>query len=84
VCGIRPAEPGFRSVRIEPNLADLKWVKGSMPHPQGAIIVELKKNNNTIKGSFFLPAGVHGTFEMFGTSIKLHDGDNPVCIKAGP
>ncbi len=83
VCGIRPAEPGFKSVHIQPNPGALKWLKASMPHPQGDITVELRKIEKKIKGSVILPAGLHGTFEMFGASIKLRHGENLINIKTG-
>ena len=35
VLGITPAEPGFKSVRIEPHLGPLTWVEGKVPHPSG-------------------------------------------------
>ena len=33
VAGIRPASPGFRTIRMEPALGELKFIKGQMPHP---------------------------------------------------
>ena len=35
VAGIRPAAPGFRSVRIEPSLGTLDRFEASMPHARG-------------------------------------------------
>ena len=41
VLGVRPAEPGFKSVRIAPNLGPLRRVEGRVPHPRGEIVVRL-------------------------------------------
>ncbi len=46
VLGIQPVEPGFRKVRIEPNLGDLEWVEGSFPTPYGVIYVSHRKNED--------------------------------------
>lgn len=39
VLGIQPLAPGFRRVRIAPQLGDLEWVEGSYPTPHGLIRV---------------------------------------------
>src|SRR6187401_961004 len=38
VLGIDTDAPGFKKVRIEPHLGDLKNVNGKMPHPNGTIL----------------------------------------------
>ena len=43
VLGVRPAEPGFKSVRIAPNLGPLRRAEGRVPHPQGEIVVRLAR-----------------------------------------
>ncbi len=43
ICGIKPNEPGFKSVLIEPHFGNLNWINGSMPHQSGNIKVSLKK-----------------------------------------
>jgi alpha-L-rhamnosidase len=40
VAGIMPAEPGFRSVLIEPRPGKLNTFKATMPHPSGPIVVD--------------------------------------------
>ncbi len=37
--GVKPASPGYETYTIEPNLADLKWVEGKVPTPNGDIYV---------------------------------------------
>ena len=44
VLGISPAEPGFRSVSIEPRLGGLEWAEGTFPTPLGLISVEHRKD----------------------------------------
>jgi hypothetical protein len=71
VAGIRPASPGFRSVRMEPALGELQFIKGQMPHPSGSIIFDLKRNGNAIQGEVNLPEGLTGTFGWNGKSVQL-------------
>ncbi|RLF02913.1 MAG: alpha-L-rhamnosidase [Thermoprotei archaeon] len=39
ILGIRPLEPGFKKVLIEPHYCDLKWAEGRIPTPFGKIEV---------------------------------------------
>jgi alpha-L-rhamnosidase len=74
VLGIRPAEPGFASVKIEPQLGPLKWVKGAMPHPKGLISADLEVNGSRLIGTVGLPDGVRGTLTYNDKIIKLKPG----------
>lgn len=59
VLGIKPVEPGFRVVRIEPHLGDLTWAEGTFPTPHGVIKVRhVKQADGTIRSTFDLPDGV--------------------------
>jgi len=46
VLGIKILEPGCNVIKLEPQLGDLKWVKGSYPTPKGVLYVEHKKDSN--------------------------------------
>ncbi len=73
VAGIRPASPGFKTIRMEPALGDLKFIKGQMPHPSGMIVFDLKRNGtNGIQGEVTLPAGISGTFSWYGNTVQLN------------
>jgi len=79
ICGIKPNEPGFKSVLIEPHLGRLKWIEGSMPHPMGTIKVCLKKDKqNRLSGDVTLPENLTGTFIWNGQSIVLKGGINQI------
>lgn len=72
VAGIRPASPGFKSLRMEPALGDLKFIKGQMPHPSGTIVFDLKRTGSIgIQGEVTLPEGLTGTFGWNGKTIQL-------------
>ena len=72
VAGIRPASPGFKTVRIEPALGALKFIKGQLPHPSGLIIFDLKRTGTDgIEGTVELPGSLSGTFIWKGKSVSL-------------
>ncbi len=81
VCGIKPNEPGFKSVRIEPHLGSLKWISGSIPHRLGNIKVELQKEHEgSIKGQVILPEHLKGVFIYKNKKILLSGGANSIQI----
>ena len=70
--GIRPAEPGFKSVLIAPNFGELNEIQAVYPHPKGNIIVDLQKISTGITGSISLPEELSGEliFQGFRQSLK--------------
>ena len=81
VCGINPAEPGFRSVRIEPFLGNLNFAEGQMPHPAGEIAVRFEKTaNGGLKGSVSLPTSLTGSLVWKGKTIPLKGGKQEVAL----
>ena len=75
VLGVRPAEPGFKSVRIAPHLGVLQRAEGLIPHPQGDIEVKLaRKGERGIRAEVTLPPGVSGVFEWGKRETPLRPG----------
>jgi hypothetical protein len=72
VAGIRPAEPGFKSVLIEPALGKLSYIKGKFPHPSGIIYFDIKKTaGDGISGEITLPEGLKGMLRWKGKTQTL-------------
>jgi hypothetical protein len=72
VAGIRPSAPGFKTIRMEPALGSLNYIKGQMPHPNGMIFFDLKRNGaDGIQGEVNLPEGLTGTFSWKGKTMQL-------------
>lgn len=78
ILGIRPASPGFRSVRIQPFLGPLQEVDASMPHPDGAISVRFCRDGDFLTGEISLPPEIGGELISGGMKIALHGGINQV------
>ncbi len=59
VLGVEVIEPGCKTVKITPNLGDLKWVEGTYPTPEGVIkIRHEKREGGEIKSEITAPEGV--------------------------
>lgn len=84
VCGIEPASPGFKTVRIRPSLGPLKTVDARMPHPAGEIALKLQKmEQGAIEGEVTLPQGLEGVFEYQQTVTVLKSGTTRVAMPSG-
>ena len=80
-CGIQPAEPGFRSVRIEPAFGPLTTVSGTVPHPLGNIVVQFQKTvTGGLTGTVTLPEKLTGTVRWQGKSVPLKGGVQSVSL----
>jgi alpha-L-rhamnosidase len=77
VAGIRPGSPGFKTVEIEPAPGKLTFIKGQIPHPNGIISFDLKRNGTDgIKGDVVLPEGLTGSFIWKGKTIPIKGKTN--------
>lgn len=80
ICGVEPAEAGFRSVKIEPHLGCLNRVEGKIPHPLGNISIILERENKGINGKIVLPEGLSGRFIWNKQTLVLHSGQNLIDL----
>lgn len=71
IAGIRPASPGFRTVRIEPQLGPWKELRCRMPHPDGWIALDLHATARGLEGAVTLPAAVTGVLRWNGRQAPL-------------
>ena len=81
VLGVRPAEPGFKSLRIAPRLGPLRRAEGRVPHPRGEIVVRFTRpEGGGLRGEVTLPDGVTGVLEWGGKEIALRPGRQEVSF----
>jgi len=81
VCGLTPGSPGFRTVLIEPQLGSLKWVRGTLPHPDGPVSVDFKRGaKGQLTGTVTLPPGVTGKLRWQGKALDLKPGTQAVKL----
>jgi hypothetical protein len=78
VLGVTPASPGFDTIAIRPELADLTWAKGSVPTPHGDVTVAwalskdklltlgwpLSKSEDILKLDIDVPAGAEADITL--------------------
>jgi hypothetical protein len=62
VLGIRPDAFGFGRVLIRPQLGGLDRAAGSVPHPNGTITCEVRREGDGLSGWVDLPPGTTGAF----------------------
>ncbi len=73
VAGIRPASPGFKTVRVAPSPGNLTLISGKMPHPGGMIEFRITPEQAKI----ILPGDCTGVYcKQDGTEVPLNAGEN--------
>jgi len=80
VAGIRPASPGFRSVRLEPHLGSLSTLEATFPHERGPIAVAYHRTSDALEAKVTLPAGLSGTLVWQGQARELRPGTQELRI----
>jgi hypothetical protein len=81
VLGVRPATPGFRTVRIAPALGPLRKAAGRVPHPRGDIDVSFTRSGDGgLSAEITLPPGLTGRLEWRGRSVPLRAGRQSVRL----
>ena len=81
VLGVRPAEPGFRTVRIAPHFGPLRRAEGRIPHPRGDIVVRFERTEDGgLRGEVTLPEGLTGVVEWKGKELPLRPGRQQVAF----
>ncbi len=80
VAGIRPNNPGFATVSIEPHLGNLKHVLAIVPHPRGEIKAEYSAGSSGVTATIVLPLGVSGELNWRGEVSRLHEGAQTIHL----
>ncbi len=76
ILGVRPLEPGFKKVLIEPHHCDLSWARGRVPTPYGEVEVSWDREENEYRLRVKLPMKVSGLVRTSVPSRKFElEGD---------
>ena len=76
VAGIRPASPGFATLRVRPAPGDLPYLRVRTPHPAGLVELEMESSLQNWTVHLHLPAGIRGMLETRTESLELNPGKN--------
>ena len=77
VFGISIVKPGWKEIRIKPNLLFLKDIQGEVVTPRGIISFTMEKEGRKIHAHILLPKGMEASFiGADGTKRKLYAGEN--------
>lgn len=82
VLGIRPSAAGFAQVEIAPQLGGLEWAEGTMPHPNGEIVLKVRYADASLRADITLPAGLGGEFRHAGEAYVLRPGHQTIVLAA--
>ncbi len=83
VLGVRPAEPGYATVRIAPQPGRLQWAQGRVPTPHGVVECIWRREGETFTLDVALPAGAKGEIELpFNGEIAVEKG-SVIKLKSG-
>jgi alpha-L-rhamnosidase len=80
VAGIHPSSPGFASVRIAPHPGALEQFEATMPHQQGEIRVQYRRDGTKAKFVISLPQGLPGVLTWNGEQHTLHSGEQTLLL----
>lgn len=80
VCGIRPDDIGFKSVKIQPNLGTLNKISAKMPHPLGEISVKFLRKDDKLSGEIILPKGLKGKLIWKNKEVVLREGKQNIVL----
>jgi alpha-L-rhamnosidase len=82
VAGIRPASPGFATVRIEPHLMNMpRVVEAGIPTPKGMVEVKYTTVASGVDAAVRLPEGVTGELVWEGKVTAVHAGEQKVEMR---
>jgi alpha-L-rhamnosidase len=80
VAGIRPKEPGYSTVLIEPHLGQLRRVVSSVPTPKGTIEVKYESGASGVTADVTLPVGMAGELVWKAKTNSLHPGHQRLLL----
>jgi alpha-L-rhamnosidase len=76
VLGVDSYSPGFKKIKIEPQLGDLTAIGGEIPHPDGKVTVDYKLEKGKWKINISLPELTTGIFVWKAKQYRLKGGSN--------
>lgn len=79
--GIDSDAPGFKQVKIEPHLGNIREIGGSMPHPNGMIFVSYSRHGDRLHAKIILPHDVNGRFIWREKVYSLHAGESILDVR---
>ena len=71
VLGVRPLEPGYSKILIAPQPGALKWIRGKVPTPKGAVSVSW--NTDPASLDIEVPPGATASVELPARSGASND-----------
>lgn len=80
VAGVRPKQPGYAGVTLEPHLGKLRHVACSVPTPKGMIELKYESDASVVNAEITLPVGMAGELVWKGKTNTLHPGHQRMAL----
>lgn len=77
--GVTPAAPGFRQVRVQPELGDLAWAEGAVPVYGGLLRCRWQRESGRLEGRLSIPPGVAACL-----ALPLPGAGGSICLDGRP
>lgn len=81
IIGLRPDAPGFKRVRLTPQLGPLQKAAGEMAHPLGPISVSAHRMDKDLRVEVTLPVGLNGVCDWLGHEYPIVAGKQVLELK---
>ncbi len=88
ILGVRPLEPGFKKILIEPRPADLSWADGFVPTPQGPVLTNWQRDPSRFRIQIHVPEGSTAqvslpSLTIVNPRVRLNGQQVPIERKEG-
>lgn len=80
VLGIDSDAPGFAKVKITPHLGPIDAIGGEIPHPNGKVSVNYKREKGKLQADINLPQKTTGSFVWQNKTYPLKAGKNALRL----
>jgi hypothetical protein len=81
IAGLKPAEMGFKSIRVSPRLGRLRELKAACACPGGLARASFTREGSVLRAEIFLPEGLSGTWHVGAASGILIPGNQSFSVE---
>jgi len=74
ILGVKPAEPGYERIRVEPHPGPLTWAKGTVATRHGPVHVEWSRDNGRFRISVSGPENIPAELVLPDGTVKVFSG----------
>lgn len=77
--GIQPLEPGFRTLKIQPQLANLQWAKISVPTIRGTVVCDYRADKDRRTLRVTIPTNTIAQIHLDADPKRILEEEQPIA-----